>query len=509
MNELVKPPNSENPDTESFRDHIGTVDDKGKRTWIYPKKPEGRFYRWRTWVSAGLLLLLFAGPFLKWKGIPLFLFNILERKFIIFGITFWPQDFHLFVLAMLAFMVFLVLFTVIYGRVWCGWACPQTVFMEMVFRKIEYWIEGSANQQKKLNKAPWTGAKIRKKTLKFAIFLGISFLIGNLVMAYIVGIDELAVLVTQSPFKHWGKFTGVVFFSGIFFFVFSYFREQACIAVCPYGRLQGVMLGKDSIVVAYDFIRGEPRGKRKRKKSIAQKPPCSCVGCDTNCKGKDEHKQADAHVLQPAMPVELGDCVDCKLCVQVCPTGIDIRDGTQMECVNCTACIDACDAVMDKLNRPRGLIRYASHTQIVEQEPFRFTPRIIAYSVVLIALLSVLGFSLGSRSDVEATILRTKGMTFQVVDEGYISNLYNLQLANKTTESHQIEIRLKDRPEGRIKFVGKPPILKAQGLAKGAFFVELPRENLKGMKNKLVLEIYDKDGKLLDRTSANFLGPMK
>ena len=292
MNAPISQENNVMEDTEKFRDHIGTVDTSGKRNWLYPKQPSGKYYRWRTWVSAFLLLLLFSGPFLKWRGNPLFLFNILERKFILFGITFWPQDFHLFVLAMLAFMVFIVLFTVIYGRVWCGWACPQTVFMEMVFRKIEYWIEGSANQQKKLNKGPWNADKIRKKTLKFGIFFAISFLIGNLVMAYIVGVDELALLVSQSPFKHWGKFTGVVLFSGIFFFVFSYFREQACIAVCPYGRLQGVMLGKDSIVVAYDYLRGEPRGKKKRANKPAKQKACTCVGCDSLCKDKEKPIEA-------------------------------------------------------------------------------------------------------------------------------------------------------------------------------------------------------------------------
>ena len=313
-------------DYEAFRDTIGTVDEEGKRNWIYPKKPKGRFHNKRIIVSIVLLTLLFLGPFLRWNGEPMFLFNFLERKFIVFGVVFWPQDFHLFAFAMLSFMVFVVLFTVIFGRLWCGWACPQTIFMEMVFRKIEYWIEGDRAKQQKLNRSPWNKDKIVKKGTKWLIFYAISFLIANTLMAYLVGIDELSKLVTHAPAENWGKFVGVVVFSWIFFFIFAWFREQACIVVCPYGRLQSVMLGKDSLVVAYDFIRGEKRERVRKNKER-----------------------------------EGGDCIDCSLCVQVCPTGIDIRNGTQMECVNCTACIDVCDDVMDKVGFERGLIRYASY----------------------------------------------------------------------------------------------------------------------------------------------------
>ncbi len=458
-------------DYEEFRDSIGTVDESGKRKWIYPRKPKGRYYDRRKIVSAILLVLLFVGPFLKYKGEPFLLFNILERKFILFGVTFWPQDFHLFVLAMLAFMIFIVLFTVIYGRVWCGWACPQTIFMEMVFRRIEYWIEGDANKQKKLNNGPWTRDKIFKKAAKFSIFFLFSFLIANLVMAYLVGIDELSQLVTHPPSENWDKFLGVTLFSGIFFFVFAYFREQACIAVCPYGRLQGAMLGEDSIVVAYDHVRGEPRGKRKKNTTR-----------------------------------QLGDCIDCGLCVQVCPTGIDIRNGTQMECVNCTACIDACDGVMDKVGFDRGLIRFASHSNIVDKTNFKVTPRIIAYTVVLLGLLAVLGFSLASRSDVETTVLRTKGLMYQQTDDGYISNLYNIQIVNKTSKSYQVDIKA-SRASARIKFVGKPPTVPERGIAGGVFFVEIPREELNGLQNKIMIEIYNNEGVLLDKTRTTFLGP--
>ncbi len=461
-------------DTEAFRDAIGTVDASGKRNWIYPRKQSGRYYNARTIVSIALLFLMFLGPFLKWNGHPLFLFNILERKFIIWGIPFWPQDFHLFVLAMISFFVFIVLFTVLFGRLWCGWACPQTVFMEMVFRKIEYWIEGDARQQQKLNQAPWNAEKIAKKAAKLGIFFLLSFLIANLVMAYMVGIDRLKDIVVRPPSENWSLFMGVAIFSGIFFFVFSYFREQACLVVCPYGRLQSVLLGKDSIVVAYDWLRGEPRGKIRKNEVNSQK----------------------------------GDCIDCKLCVQVCPTGIDIRHGTQMECVNCTACIDACDHVMDKINKPRGLIRYASHNQIEHKQPFKITTRVVAYSIVLTLLLSILGVALVSRQEVEATVLRTPGMLYQETEDGMISNLYSIQVVNKTHEEIPIELKLMDQKSevGKLKLVGKPLTLQDQSIAKGAFFIELPKEEVKRSKNKIYIGIFSGE-ELLDRVGTNFLGP--
>ncbi|MBI1226076.1 MAG: cytochrome c oxidase accessory protein CcoG [Bacteroidetes bacterium] len=487
-------------DTEEYRDHLATVDKKGKRVWMYPKKPSGWFYNARTWVSFALLALLFGMPFLRVNGEPILLFNVLERKFIIFSIVFTPQDMHLFALAMVTFMLFVVLFTVVFGRLFCGWICPQTIFMEMVFRKIEYWIDGDAGQQRKLAAAPWTGEKILKRVSKYAIFYAISLLIANTFLMYIIGSDEVIKIATEPVGQHLGGFIALLVFSGIFFFVFSYMREQVCIAVCPYGRLQGVLLVPDSIVVHYDYVRGEPRGKIQKSQLAVSDLPLAST-------------QPTANSQQPI--AVKGDCIDCKLCVHVCPTGIDIRNGTQLECVNCTACIDACDSIMEKVNRPKGLIRYDSDNGIKEgHQPGTkrkiFTTRVWAYTGVLVALIALQAFLFATRSDVETVILRTPGQLYQKVEGDYLSNLYNYEVVNKTSKDiPKIEFRLVGAPEGRIKLVGEASSnVPKEGMLKGVMFIEMPKEKLESRKTELKIEVWS-EGKLVDETKTNFLGPVK
>ncbi|MBK8879973.1 MAG: 4Fe-4S binding protein [Haliscomenobacter sp.] len=492
---------------EEFRDHIATVDQKGKRLWIYPKKTTGKFTSARSAVSWLLLAFLFLVPFIKVNGEPLLLFNIIERRFILFGINFAPQDFHLFVLAMLTLIVFIILFTVVYGRLFCGWVCPQTIFMEGVFRKIEYLIEGDANAQRKLNNGPWTGEKVFKKALKQALFFAVAVLVSNTFLAYIIGADQVLQIVSEPVSQNMGGFVAMIAFSFAFYFVFSYLREQVCVTICPYGRLQGVLLDRNSIVIHYDFVRGEPRGK-VRKAGAPQKETPSTLIHDLVAQEPEkivaEALPAGANPLKQTQKA-LGDCIDCKLCIAVCPTGIDIRNGTQLECINCTACIDACDEVMDKVKRPRGLIRYDSFNGVSAGARRLFTPRVIAYSVVLTGLLVANIFLLSGRTDVEALVLRTPGMLFQKVDDQHLSNLYNFQIINKTKEV--FEVRFEPETAGAtIKPIGQIPKTKPTDVVEGAFFIEMEKGKLTGRKTQVVINVYSGD-KLIDKVKTNFLGP--
>ena len=492
-------------DTEAYRDHIATVDEKGWRIWIYPKKSKGKLTSARSVVNVVLLAILFGGPFIRLNGDPIMLFNVLERRFILFGINFAPQDFYLFVLAMLTMMVFIILFTVVYGRLFCGWICPQTIFMEGVFRKIEYLIEGDANAQRRLNNSPWTAEKARKKLLKHGVFFGLALLISHTFWAYIIGADQVIATVTAPISENLGAFSGIILFSFIFYFVFSYLREQVCTTICPYGRLQGVLLDHNSIVIHYDFLRGEPRGKIHKTKPL----PSPVTQIQQEIAGVSADAVTDSvglgvHSSKSAQPT-FGDCIDCKMCVHVCPTGIDIRNGTQLECINCTACIDACDEIMEKVNRPKGLIRYDSYNGIANGRHKLFTPRVIGYSAVLIALIAVNALLLLGRTAVELVVLRTPGILFQKVDDQHLSNLYNYQVINKTKSSFPLEFKVATKG-AVLKPVGHIPDSKPTDKIEGAFFIEMERDKLKGRNPPIIIEVYAK-GKLLDHAKTNFLGP--
>ena len=497
-------------DDEQYRDKISTVDQAGKRVWIYPKKPKGRFYDYRKYVSYVLLAFLFGMPLIQVGGKPFMLFNILETEFIIFGIYFSPQDFHLFGIAMMIGIVFISLFTVIFGRLFCGWVCPQTIFMEMVFRRIEYWIEGDANAQKRLNKSEWTTQKIWKKSLKQFIFILISLVIAHTFLSYIIGAKEVYKIITDPIGDHLGGLTAMIIFTGAFYGVFSILREQVCTTICPYGRLQGVLLDEDSLAVSYDFERGEPRGKLvKAKKAKASNCSDGCSSCKTtdSASHTDPLKMMFDDLNNPAPP-PLGDCIDCNLCVQVCPTGIDIRNGVQLECVNCTACMDACDEVMVKIKKPVGLIRIDSYNGIINKKKSIWNKRIIAYSVVLVALLGLESFLFISRSDVETLLLRTPGMLYQKTDDGYISNLYNYQLINKSDLEVDITFSIEGQDFIIFEPVGKPPRTIKNKVSEGAVFIKIPRDKLEKRSTKLKVQVYG-DGELLDNTTTSFLGPIK
>lgn len=465
---------SSNGKSEAFRDSLSTIDDKGKRVWIYPKKPSGKLYNWRKIVSYFLLAFLFAGPWIKISGEPLLMLNVLERKYVFFGQVFWPQDFYIFLFGMLTLIVFIIVFTVVYGRLFCGWVCPQTIFMEMLFRRIEYWIEGDRNHQKKLDRAPWNREKILKKGAKHLIFFAISFAIANTFLAYLIGSDELLAIQFDNPANHIGGLSALLVFTFAFYGVFAKMREQVCTTVCPYGRLQGVLLDRNSMIVSYDYVRGENRSKFR----------------------KNEDRAAEGK----------GDCIDCHQCVDVCPTGIDIRNGTQLECVNCTACIDVCNSIMEKTGLEPNLIRYDSEEGVSSRDPWKLTTRAKAYTGVLVVLIGVFVTLLVTRTNVDTTLLRTPGTRYQEQQGSIISNMYNYKVVNKTGKAMPIELKLENL-QGSVELASKTMSVEPQELAEGVLFVKLDRKDLDGTSTDIKIGVYS-EGKRLETVSTTFIGPL-
>ncbi len=464
-------------DWQDFREHLATAEKDGRRRWLYPKRPSGKLYQYRSWFAWFLLAVMVAGPFVRIRGNPLLMFNIVERKFSILGFIFWPEDTVIFAVAMLVFLTSIILFTTAFGRLWCGWACPQTVMMEMVFRRIEWLIEGDGPVAKALDAAPWTARKALRKGLKHAIFLGLSFVVGNLLLGYIIGSDALLRIIRDDPSRHLTGLAFMVLFSLLFYAIFARFREQACTFICPYGRFQSALLDENTMVVAYDHVRGDGRGPWRRGDTA-------------------ESRKAAG----------LGDCVSCRQCVAVCPTGIDIRDGIQMECVNCTACIDACDAIMDKVGRPRGLVRYASLNGIRTGAPLRFTARMGGYATLLAALVGLLAFLVFTRSDVETLLLRAPGGLYQELPGDRIANLYTVKVVNKSSHDLPVTFRLLN-VEGRVQLAGGEGfVVKKEALGERSIIVDLPASSLAGRRTRLVMGIFSGDREL-ERVETVFVGP--
>jgi cytochrome c oxidase accessory protein FixG len=460
-------------EAEEFRDQLYNVDTSGRRVGFFPRRPKGRFYNARIVVSIVLLILFFGIPWVKVHGMPFFLLDVVNRKFTLFGFAFWPQDFVLLAIFAVIFFVFIFLFTAVLGRIWCGWACPQTIFLEMVYRRIEYWIEGDAGRQRKLKAQEWNWEKVWKRGLKHGIFLIIAFWVGHTVMAYFVGMDAVLGYMQDSPWAHPVLFVILLVNTAVFYYVFAFFREQACIYMCPYGRLQGVMIDPQTLAISYDHVRGEPRGKLKKNGGgVAQ-----------------------------------GDCIDCKLCIAVCPTGIDIRNGNQLECVNCTACIDACDEVMGKIGKPRGLIRYASQLQITNKSKFKLTGRAYAYMGFLAALSIAFVVLLAMSGDLKLTILRTPGQTYAMTTSGNITNLYSLEVVNKSDQDRHLDFRLHDS-KGKISVLGAEHLeLEGGKTASGEVLVELPPDEIRGMSFDLQIDVVE-NGEVIRTLRTSFSGPM-
>jgi cytochrome c oxidase accessory protein FixG len=463
---------------DQYRDRIATVDATGRRKWIYPKKPAGKLTNKRNLVSYILLTILFAGPFIKINGQPLLLLGVLERKFVIFGQVFSQYDFFLFVIMMIVGIVFITLFTVLYGRLFCGWVCPQTIFMENVFRKIEYWIDGDYKHQQKLQRQGWDAEKTRKRLFKHTLFFLISFLIANIFLAYLIGSEALIDIITDPPSEHVSGLISLLVFTVVFYLVFSKLREQVCTTICPYGRLQSVLLDSHSIVVAYDHERGEGRAKFR----------------------KNEDRKAEGK----------GDCIDCHQCVDVCPTGIDIRHGTQLECVNCTACIDVCNSMMDGVGLKQGLIRYASENEIQTGEKFEFTLRIKAYTAVLLVLIGVFITMLLIRTETNTAIIRTSGVLYQKMDDNTYRNLYSYVIHNKTNDSMSVDIRPISPFVRKIEIIGPLNTVYSGDEISGSCFIYIHEDSIPSGRPKVEIGIFDTiDGRLIEKVDASFLSPKR
>ncbi len=458
----------------SYRDRISTVTVDGKRNYLHPKIPKGKFITWRNIVGLVLLTLLFVLPLIKVNGDPFVLLDVTNRKFILFGAIFSPQDTFVMLLLMLSFILFVVLFTVTFGRIWCGWLCPQTIFLEIVFRRVEKWIEGSPHKQKKLDNMPWNGEKIAKRLTKWIVFYALSFAFVNAMLWFFMSFDRWLEYMMDIG-NHGSWLALILLFTSIFFGIYTWFREQICIIACPYGRMQSVLIDPSTIVISYDYLRGEPRGAQKK-------------GSTRETTG-------------------LGDCIDCHACVDVCPTGIDIRNGTQLECVNCTACIDACDNIMENVGKPKGLIRYASEKEIRTGKKVGWSPRIIAYSLVLMVILIFAGFTLFNRSEVSAVILRTPGVIYQKAGPDSLINLYNVKMVNKTRHEKHLDIKLVDH-KGRVTIVGGDIVLLPEEKKEAIMFVKIANKDIESENIILTLSVL-LDGKEMDHPTVTFMSPKK
>lgn len=397
---------TENP-RELPRDRPATMDAEGARVSLYPAEVRGKWASRRKGVQWILLFVFLFLPWLSHEGRQWFLLDIAQRRFHLFGVQLWAHDVPLLWFVLVGSGVALLLVTSIWGRVWCGWACPQTVFIEALYRQIESWIEGDSVSRKRRDTGPWTFDKVLRKSAKYAVYFGVTLLLTHSFLAYFVGAHEVTRMVFRAPSENWLSFVFVMSLSGLLLFNFAWFREQFCVIVCPYGRLQSVFLDEHSLVVHYDAVRGEPR------------------------KG-----------MAPSSNAKSGDCVNCYKCVQVCPTGVDIRRGTQLECIACTACIDACDEVMSRLKKPLGLIRYDSLAG-TEGRRKVIRPRVILYASVWVALVAGFGWTLARHEDFQMTIVRAVESPYQVLPaEGAVMNHFKVDFSNQAFEERKVRITL-------------------------------------------------------------------
>lgn len=470
-------PTPQTPDEPHLPFHVpastlGTMKPDGSRIKMHPADVKGKWLNRRRAVFALLVAFYVITPLVKIGGKPAIQLEVATRRFYLFGATFNAQDFWMVLLLVIGFAFGLLALTAWRGRVWCGWACPQTVFLEGVYRPIEHFFEGGREQRIKLDAAPWTGKKIAIRLGKYATFLFVSLNIAHAAAAIFVGPREFLAMITEGPELHSTAFFLVMAFTAILMFNFTWFREQFCVVLCPYGRLQSVLHDKESITVSYFEKRGEPRGKL--------------------AKGATGPK---------------GDCVDCNRCVAVCPTGIDIRNGLQMECLACLQCVDACDDVMSKVKRPPELIGFASHQQLIGQPGKVVRPRLLVYLALMVLSLGTLGVSLVTRTPFESNIIRTKGSNPFIVDGEVVRNPFEIHLVNKNPERSKFHLHIVS-PVPADVVIGTPELeLASLTDQRVPVMVTIKKDQIKGAL-ELTLEITDDYSGVVKRQPIRFLSPM-
>lgn len=439
---------------------------------VYPREVEGRFNRLRVAAIIALLGLFYALPWLQWEGQQAVLFDLPARKFYIFGLTFFPQDFFLLSWPLIIAALSLFFFTALAGRLWCGFACPQTVWTE-IFVWMERWTEGERQQRMRLDQSGWSLNKVARKTGKQLLWVSFALYTGYTFVGYFTPVRTLTGSVLTATVGGWELFW-ILFYGFATYGNAGYMREQVCKYMCPYARFQGAMFDRNTLVISYDTKRGDPRGSRAR-------------GVDPRSKG-------------------LGDCIDCKLCVQACPTGIDIRQGLQMECIACAACIDACDGVMDKMNYPRGLVRYTTQNAI-DNKPTRVVrPRTVIYGSVLLALTVGFGVAIANRHLVEVDVLRDRNALYRPIEGGLIENVYTIRFINKDTREHALRVTAEGidgvsvDTDRELQRVGPGEVVSA------AVRIRVPSNAISGGRDIQIVARSD-DGAIEARSKARFIAP--
>jgi cytochrome c oxidase accessory protein FixG len=455
----------EKPSDQDFRDRPDNLDAAGQRKWIKAKQPKGKWYRRRNFVGYTLLSFLVVAPLVKINGHPFMLLDILNRQFFLFGQRMFAEDTYILALVMAVTVVSVVLVTVVFGRIWCGWACPQTLFLELVYRRIEFLFDGNGRKGKK-RPEPANVSQIGLY-LKHTIFVLISIFFTNVFLMWFIGPGQLLKIITEPIGAHLTGFLFMMALSAFYYWIYAHFREQVCTLFCPYGRMQGVLLDNNSLAVIYDYKRGEPRNPKVH---------------------------------------EGGDCINCRQCVAVCPTGIDIRNGSQLECIHCAACIDECNLVMKKINKPYNLIRYDTFQGVENGKRSLLNARFIAYTIVLVVLMTLLAFTAGKRTTLDVTMWRAQGTLFQQLDPETYSNIYQLMFLNKGNETLELTLRLFDCPTGEIAIADGKVILPPNGKLKEALIVRMKKSALTGKETGLKIGLFVGD-QLKETVTTNFLGP--